>query len=104
MIDPSMMKYLTPHQAERMRAFEQMFSSEGWKFLLAEFEGQYEAAKLRALGADNWAANRIATGQMGILGSILQLQDTFASEFENAANEGRAAAEIEAMDAELEYE
>jgi hypothetical protein len=104
MIDPSLMRYLTPQQAERMRAFEQMFSSEGWKFLLSEMQSQYEAAKVRVLGADNWAANRVATGQMGVLGSILRLEETFAREFENAAQEGKVAQQLEDMDAELEYE
>lgn len=104
MIDPSLMKYLTPPQAERMRAFEQMFASEGWKFLEREFNAQYESAKLRVLGADSWADNRIATGQMSVLGSLLQLQDNFSAEFAHAAEEGRVAAEQEAMDAELEYE
>ena len=51
MIDVDLIKYLTREQAERMRGFEEMTATKGWKFLQEAFGAQFDAAKHAALAA-----------------------------------------------------
>lgn len=104
MIPAELMKYLTPQQAERMRALETLFASEGWKYLLEWAENGFESAKLNALSATNWADNRVAIGRMSVYGELAGMENGSISDFENMAlQEQQARAQAE-MDAELEYE
>lgn len=105
MIDQSLAKHLTSTDAERMRHFEVMFSSPGWKLLTEIFENRYNATKLATLAATTWPENRINTGKLQILGELLQLEAGFANEFEQIAMHRMAEQEQkEVEDAEFDYE
>jgi hypothetical protein len=104
MIEPGLIKFLDEQTQTRLRAFEKMFDSEGWKLTVEFMEYQYNMQKLNVLGATSWEDNRLATGKMAVLGDILRLEESTAAEFEGMALEAQEAAAQEVIDGELEYE
>ena len=104
MIDPTLMKYLSPDQAEHMRAFEQMFSSKGWELLKKLLEQQQVSASHRVMTASSWPDNRIAFGQLDTLTALLRIEDTFAAEFQQEAEAAQSAQKEQELADELEYE
>lgn len=104
MIDPSLMKHLPPQQAEQMRAFEQMFSSEGWKYVEELLKGQLNAAHDRFLKAATWADNRVQFGVIDVLTQLLNFEAQCENDFTQIAESFRAEAEQRKIDEELEYE
>ena len=104
MIESSLIKYLDESTQTRLRAFEQMFDSAGWKLTTEFLEYQYNVQKLAVLSATSWEDNRVATGRMSVLGDILKLQESTAAEFESMALDAQESQAEEVIEGELEYE
>ena len=104
MIDPSLMKHLPPQQAEQMRAFEQMFSSDGWRLMKEILGEQHQAAQSRFMNATTWADNRVQYGILDVLTQLLAFEQRCEHDFTQVAEAMKAEAEQKAVDEELEYE
>lgn len=104
MIDPSLMKFLPPPQAEQMRAFEQLFSSDGWRLLTEVLEEQHGAAHSRFMNAATWADNRVEYGTLNVLTELLQFEQRCEQNFQQIAEHLQREAEQKKVDEELEYE
>jgi len=104
MIDQSLIKYLGEETQTRLRAFEQMFETPGWKLTQEFLEHRYKMQKLAVLSATSWEDNRVAAGMMAVLGDLLRLEESTAAEFESMALEAQETAAEEVIDGELEYE
>ena len=92
MIDPSLMKYLSDGAATELRHWESLFASKGWKQLQTVLEGNFEAAKHKAIHAQSWEENRVAYGAMDALRFVFNAPDMVETNFTTIAEEAREAA------------
>jgi hypothetical protein len=104
MIDPALIKHLDNESQARLRAFEQMFDSDGWKLTYEFLEYQYKLQKQNVLLATSWEDNRVAFGRMTVLGDILKLKESTSAEFESMALDAKETVAEEALEGEIEYE
>lgn len=104
MIDPGLIKYLDTETQTRLRAFETMFDSAGWKLTYEFLKHQYDQTKLAVLTATSWEDNRLHMGRLSILGDMLRLQESTAAEFEAMALDRQEGEAEEVIEGELEYE
>lgn len=104
MIEPSLIKFLPADAAQRLKALESTFESEGFEILLGFLQSKYELETRNILMAKDWPTNRIATGRLSAFGDLVNIQESTANEFTQMAEAGRDEAEVEAEDAELDYE
>ncbi len=104
MLDSSEIKYLTPEQAGRMRAFEILFATDGWKLFTEIAKQNYEQSKIAMLQAEDWPTNRVCAGRLSVLGEILQFEDGTENEFQQLVEAAKAEAEEEQVTGELDFE
>ena len=104
MIDPSLIKYLDNEQQTRLRSFELMFESNGWKLMAEWFLLQHDVTRAAVLMATTWEANRLQTGKLAIIQDLLKLPETTAAEFEAMAMATQSSEEEEVIDGEFDYE
>jgi len=104
MIDPSLIKYLDNEQQTRLRSFELMFESNGWKLMAEWFEFQFEATRAAVLNATTWEANRLQAGKLAVIQDLLKLPESTAAEFEALAMATQSSEEEEVLDGEFDYE
>ena len=104
MIDPGLIKYLDDETQTRLRAFEHLFETQGWKLFSEFIEYQLELKKHQLMHATSWEENRVAFGNLGVLTDIFKLPESTAAEFEAMALAAQESAEEEVIEGELEYE
>jgi len=104
MIDPSLIKYLDNEQQTRLRSFELMFESNGWKLAAEWFQLQFEVTRAAVLHATTWEANRLETGKLAVIQDLLKLPESTASEFEALALASQLSEDEEVIDGEFDYE
>mgnify|MGYP003336192184 CR=1 FL=1 len=104
MLDASEVKFLNAEQQERLRAFEEMFGSKGWKFFIDIAKNQFEQAKAGLIQAQTWPENRIAAGRLSVLAEIARFEEQVENEFQQIATQNEAEQAVVDLDDELDYE
>lgn len=104
MLEQEQIKLLDPQQAERLRAFEVLFETPGWKFFIEEVQAVAAATQFAVLNANDWETNRMQTGRLRVLTDILQYEEQKAAEFLSYYEDKAADIADEDVDAELDFE
>jgi hypothetical protein len=104
MLEQEQIALLTPGQASRLREFELLFASPGWKFFIEEVTEHAQVAQYLALNANEWPENRIQTGRLRVLEGLLKYEDQKTNEFLNQYEERMAEVTEDEVEAELEFE
>lgn len=104
MIDASELKYLDAQQQSELRAFEQLFESQGWEYVKEMLEGSMESVESGIVEATSWDQARYLKGKLDALRMLAQLPDYIEQDATSAALQGRAEQQQQLVDAEFEYE
>lgn len=104
MLDEAQLNALTPEDRRKYMAFEQLFGSTGWKYVVALAKHNAAEAVQRAAFADNWAANRIAIGNGAAWDAISKLEEQTEATYQLKLQELEKAAEIVRITEESQYE
>ena len=82
----NLLKNLTPDQSARYAAFEELFDSKGWKYIMEWAKGQETYARNAAAHANSWDENRICVGREETYKQFVNLSKGILAEFEVIAD------------------
>ncbi len=88
-------KWIPDGEKDRLKAFEDTFSTPGWKLIIEWAEAESVKETVRAATATTWDQNRIAHGTQLAMNQFANLAEYVLTEYANMAEQAKLDSEVE---------
>lgn len=103
-LDNEQLNALSAIDRDRYMELERLFSSKGWKIVLAAAQDNANSAYAVGANASSWAENRVALGNRSAWQTIVNFEESTQTLYESKAAQAFETAEIVRISEESEYE